>query len=98
VYDTPSEICMSFSTTSSSTITRAGALRPVGGGTLGGGVSTARIGAPCGAAESALAARGDATGSTARTAARASAAAMATTTIAAAVKTLRSPQVMAVLL
>src|SRR6187200_1025853 len=48
VYETPSEIAMSFSTTSSSTITLAGVLRVIGGGTFGGLVSTARIGAPCG--------------------------------------------------
>src|SRR4051812_28712532 len=48
VYDTPSEIGMLFSITSSSTITLAGVLRMIGGGTFGGLVRTARIGAPWG--------------------------------------------------
>src|SRR4051812_14667973 len=55
VYETPSEIGMSFSTTSSSTMTFAGVLRLVGGGTFGGLVSTARMAAPCGAEVSPLA-------------------------------------------
>ena len=52
VYVTPSEIAISFSTTSSSTITLAGAVRPVGGGTMGGAVSTALTGSPCGGPKS----------------------------------------------
>ena len=39
---------MSFSTTSIETITLAGTMRPVGGGTFGGEVRTASIGWPCG--------------------------------------------------
>src|SRR3954462_6133674 len=48
VYDTPSEIGIVFSITSSSTITLAGVLRVIGGGTFGGLVSTALMGAPWG--------------------------------------------------
>src|SRR6185369_4073516 len=54
VYVTPSEIDISFSMTSSSTITFAGAVRPVAGGTCGGLVSTALTGAPCGGPKSPL--------------------------------------------
>src|SRR5690606_19698401 len=45
---------MSFSTTSSLTMTLAGAVRPVGGGTFGGAVSTASTGWPCGGPKSPL--------------------------------------------
>src|SRR5688572_1187230 len=45
---------MSFSITSSSTMTLAGTLRPVAGGTSGGDVSTALIGSPCGGPKSPL--------------------------------------------
>src|SRR5690349_20236563 len=45
---------ISISTTSSSTITLAACLRLVGGGTCGGLVNTALIGAPRGASSSAL--------------------------------------------
>ena len=46
---------MSFSTTSSETITLAGAVRPVGGGTFGGEVRMASTGWPCGGPKSPLA-------------------------------------------
>src|SRR5262252_8836395 len=52
VYVTPSEIGISFSMTSSSTITFAGAVRPVAGGTRGGLVRTALTGSPCGGPKS----------------------------------------------
>ena len=88
---------MSFSTTSSSTMTLAGALRPVGGGTFGGLVSTAWIGAPCGGPKSPPMSA-DAALSTMRAAAPVSGDTTATTTIAAAAKTFRRPQVMDALL
>src|SRR4249919_2897909 len=52
VYLTPSAMSRSTSRTSSSTITLAGAWRPVGGGTSGGLVSTAFTGSPCGGPKS----------------------------------------------
>src|SRR5690242_15801861 len=52
VYFTPSAISRSTSRTSSSTMTLAGAWRPVGGGTRGGLVSTAFTGSPCGGPKS----------------------------------------------
>ena len=54
VYVTPSAIGFSTSRTSSSTITLAGAWRPVAGGTCGGLVSTACTGSPCGGPKSPL--------------------------------------------
>src|SRR6478735_4052967 len=52
VYFTPSAISFSTSITSSSTMTLAGAVRLVGGGTSGGEVSTALTGSPCGGPKS----------------------------------------------
>src|SRR3954463_6777395 len=52
VYLTPAAISRSTSRTSSSTMTLAGAWRPVGGGTRGGLVSTAFTGSPCGGPKS----------------------------------------------
>jgi hypothetical protein len=54
VYVTPSAIGLSTSMTSSSTMTLAGCLRFVGGGTCGGLVSTAVTGSPCGGPKSPL--------------------------------------------
>jgi hypothetical protein len=55
VYFTPSEISFSTSRTSSSTMTLAGLLRPVAGGTSGGLVRIALTGAPTGGPKSPLA-------------------------------------------
>src|SRR6476469_533128 len=55
VYFTPSDISFSTFFTSRSTITFAGFVRPVGGGTSGGLVSVAWIGAPTGSPKSPLA-------------------------------------------
>src|SRR5262245_55417040 len=52
VYVTPSAISRSTSLTSSSTMTLAGFVRFVAGGTSGGLVSTARTGSPCGGPKS----------------------------------------------
>src|SRR5688572_7131707 len=52
VYFTPSAISRSTSRTSSSTMTLAGAERPVGGGTRGGLVGTACTGSPWGGPKS----------------------------------------------